>query len=85
METYLGRPFDGNSTADLPRHCAAPWLMECTLETNALYLVTSRLVHSVPSGLVTFDFLNSLKQRKYFSLQLVLLLASPGPRAAVSR
>lgn len=30
--------------------------MECTLKTNALCLVTFRRVHSVPSGLVTFDF-----------------------------
>lgn len=53
-------------------------------KTNALCLVTSRRIHSIPSGLVTFEFLNSLKQRKYFSLPLVLLLASAGLRAAVS-
>lgn len=61
--------------------------MECTLKTNALCLVTFRRVHSVPSGLVTFDFFfpNSLKQRKYLSPLPVLPAASPGPRVAVSR
>lgn len=87
--TPLRCPFRGNPTTNSPRPppppVLFPWLMECTLKTNALCLVTSRRVHSVPSGLVTFEFLNSLKQRKYFSLRLVLLLASPGPRAAVSR